>query len=63
MSSVVSVHLPPIFLRIWFGFVSILKQMLHKNINSWFQESSGGGADAGPSWISSWNFGEILSLL
>lgn len=46
MSSVLSLHFSSVFLRIWFGFVSILKQMLHKNISSWFQESSGGGADA-----------------
>lgn len=63
ISSAFSLRLSPVFLRIWFGFISILKQMPHKNINSWFQESSGGGADAGPSWISSRNFGEILSLL
>lgn len=36
----------PTFLRICFEFVSILKQVPHKNINSWFQESSGGAADA-----------------
>lgn len=45
MSLILLLHFSPIFLRIWFRFVSILKQESHKNISSWLQESSGGDAE------------------